>query len=1120
MWKPPTVALAVLLVVATPVVGTLTANDVTAANDAALENEAPLADAGLDQEVTKGATVLLDGTGSRDPDGRIASYRWAIWTPGNDTITPDCADCNRTRFTPTETGRYRVTLTVTDEGGASSSDTLYVEVSPGTGPTVSVSGPEQSTKGESETYAANLDAGTAALDYVVWTVDGTEIANRSLSADQSSDAVTKHFPTAGDRSITATVYDSDGQSDANSLAVTVQGRSDPPDEPPDDDDIAENSSPTVSGDALVTGTRPFRGQYSVRFDASAKSVASVEWYDAVGRIGSGRSLRNVWEPGDHEIYAIVSYTDGSENVATFADGTTAVAADPRPNVSLASLDRYGSITGTASGIDEYENLDTLRVEIDGETVATADASVRLDTDYKRMAHFSYDDFTPGERHSATVVATDERGQTTNVSRDIVPVKEPEIVRSEFVNDPVDSYHDRIDPDRYAAHHVLEIDLNGVDAENLKIDVSSEDQLAKNLSTGAYKRATEYKNETLLLHSYWSGEKPKEYDITVDVTASLQNPDKVWRSRHSTSFQVTKSKPELRLDVVNDGTKDYITREHGIFVNATGSFDPDGTELKYIWKYGAEPTKPDNTTAKFHAYERAASIVEDEYELQTERNFNFLDCFVPGVSETTVTSDGPHYVNDTVRIEIETEPYHFSKQTYYDDFSLGLSVANPEATVTRWESVDAPESEHSEPTEDAYKYVGVIEAPATELSTRNPTVTIYNRNNTRKEVQTTLPEVGVLLENEEYWSDVTVENLRYLVEKPKIRDVTVHSKERRDQYLEDGYHVERVESDTRYVLEEHVKTQEAKYEKKTKRFSNRRHRNQFIGSMREWYVDGTAREEETRIREFSSWFDSATTRSPRRWHDSSLWNGEQTGATREVKVEAAEYETERKYRYEYEVEKTRTKTVKRCSLRFGCREKAVTETYTVTKTSSYWSTSSYGYDHKFTGDTRRVKIEDAVYETQFEVRYKSKSTEQVTYYKAARDEQVQKAQHNWEPKASTLDYVTATKQANGHEDWRISKEPIEAWTLVRHDGTSEFWTSAYANESYVAETRATITGEFTEEFYNSKTGNITREIESRSTEYASSDAESTENIVANITREDNDSKWCKIKAACSESNGGN
>ncbi|WP_276300797.1 PKD domain-containing protein [Halorussus lipolyticus] len=1119
MWKQTLVGLAVLLVVTTPVAGTLGAHVAAPTADASPANEAPLADAGLDQDVRKGATVLLDGTGSRDPDGRIEAYDWSIRTPSNQTITPDCTDCNRTRFTPAETGRYRVTLTVTDEEGASSADTLYVEVSPGTKPTVSVSGPQQSTTGATETYSADLSAGSATLDYIVWTIDGVELANHSLSPAQSGDTVSKHFPTVGNRSLTATVHDVDGQTDTSSLTTSVRRQQDSPSEPPEEGSIADGNSPTVSGDTLVTGSRPLRGTYSVQLDSSAQSVASVEWRNAAGRIGSGQALSRDWEPGNHELYALVTYTDGSENVATFSDGTMTVVADPRPNASLSSLDRYGVISGTANGIDEYENLDTLRVEVDGETVATAGSSVRLDTDYEQMVHFSSDDFTPGESHSVTVIATDERGQTTSVSREITPVKEPEIVRSEFVNGPVDSYHERIDPKRYVAHHVLEIDLNGVDIENLEIDFSSEDRFVRKLYTNNHGQWQEHKNGDIITHTYWSGKRPKEYDINIDSSASPHGLDVIWKNKRSSSFQVTKSKPELRLDVLNDGTKDEITREHGISVNASGSFDPDGTDLKYIWKYGAEPTKPDNTTAKFYAYDRAATIVEDQYDLRTKRNFNFLDYFVPDIAGTNVTSTGPYYADDTVRISVETEPYHFSKQTYYNDFSLGLAVANPDATVSRWESVSAPDSSHSEPTEDAYKYVGIVEVPATEISAHDSTVTAYNVNNTRKETKTTLPEVEVLLENREYWSDVSIENLTYLVKKPKIREVTVRSEEKRDQYLDEEYHINKIEEDTKYILEERVKTQEAKYGKVTKRFSNKRFRGQFLDSMRKWYADGVVREQETRIQRSSSWFDASTTSSPRKWNDLSLWNGEQSGETREVKVQDAEYETEKKYRYEYKVEKTRTKIVERCSLRFGCRDVEVTETYTVTKSDTYWATSSRGYDHEFTGRTRRIKIEDAVYETQFEVEYKSKSTEWVTDYKAARDKKVQKAQYDWKARTSTMDYVVARKKASGRSDWRITEESVPAWVLVRDDGTSKYWTDVYANKSHVAKTQVKITGQFTKEFYNPKTGNVTKKIEHRTTEQTDTGAKNAEDIYKNITTGEEDSKWCERKASCPEENGG-
>ncbi|WP_255195738.1 PKD domain-containing protein [Halorarius litoreus] len=98
-------------------------------------NEAPLADAGLDQRVELGTTVLLDATGSRDPDGEIESYDWRIETPAGATIVPQCPTCGQSRFRPGSVGTYSVTITVTDDDGLTSTDTLYVTVEGSSTPT-------------------------------------------------------------------------------------------------------------------------------------------------------------------------------------------------------------------------------------------------------------------------------------------------------------------------------------------------------------------------------------------------------------------------------------------------------------------------------------------------------------------------------------------------------------------------------------------------------------------------------------------------------------------------------------------------------------------------------------------------------------------------------------------------------------------------------------------------------------------------------------------------------------------------------------------------------------------------------------------------------------------------
>lgn len=94
----------------------------------AVDNEAPLADAGLDQSVSEGSIVYLDGGGALDPDGSIVEYSWSIQTPRGSSMEPTNPHAELTRFVANSAGRYSVTLTVTDDDGSTKSDTLYVDV--------------------------------------------------------------------------------------------------------------------------------------------------------------------------------------------------------------------------------------------------------------------------------------------------------------------------------------------------------------------------------------------------------------------------------------------------------------------------------------------------------------------------------------------------------------------------------------------------------------------------------------------------------------------------------------------------------------------------------------------------------------------------------------------------------------------------------------------------------------------------------------------------------------------------------------------------------------------------------------------------------------------------------
>ena len=92
-------------------------------------DQAPTADAGPDQSVAAGVTVNLDGSGSSDQDGTIASYSWA--RVSGPTVTLTGASTATPSFTaPSQSTSSTIVLrlTVTDDDGATDTDNVSISV--------------------------------------------------------------------------------------------------------------------------------------------------------------------------------------------------------------------------------------------------------------------------------------------------------------------------------------------------------------------------------------------------------------------------------------------------------------------------------------------------------------------------------------------------------------------------------------------------------------------------------------------------------------------------------------------------------------------------------------------------------------------------------------------------------------------------------------------------------------------------------------------------------------------------------------------------------------------------------------------------------------------------------
>jgi hypothetical protein len=95
------------------------------------QNTPPIANAGSDCIIPEGDPVVLDGSASGDPDGTIVTYHW-IQTAGT-TITLSDAAAVKPDFTAPqvvssagETLKFQ--LTVTDNGGLTNTDTVFINV--------------------------------------------------------------------------------------------------------------------------------------------------------------------------------------------------------------------------------------------------------------------------------------------------------------------------------------------------------------------------------------------------------------------------------------------------------------------------------------------------------------------------------------------------------------------------------------------------------------------------------------------------------------------------------------------------------------------------------------------------------------------------------------------------------------------------------------------------------------------------------------------------------------------------------------------------------------------------------------------------------------------------------
>ncbi len=283
-------------------------------------NQVPVADAGPDQIVNDSddngsEMVTLTGSGS-DADGTIETYEWTEGT----TVLGDTGSITRDFIV----GVHTVTLTVTDNEGASGSDQVVITVKANQPPTANA-GPDQivNDSDDNGSEMVTLTGSGSDADGTIETYEWTE--GTTVLGDTAS--IMREF-SVGEHTVTLTVTDNGGATASDTVTITVS----PPSE------LSET-------EFAFSGTVAPRGESRHVVSVSGPATMSVRltW------LGWGDLRLRIYNPSDK----MVAQVDRSTFMNNVEEITIEIAQQGDWQVAARSDDAWRSTSYTIEGLVEY-----------------------------------------------------------------------------------------------------------------------------------------------------------------------------------------------------------------------------------------------------------------------------------------------------------------------------------------------------------------------------------------------------------------------------------------------------------------------------------------------------------------------------------------------------------------------------------------------------------------------------------------------------------------------------------------------------------------------------------------------------------------------------------------------
>ncbi len=319
-------------------------------------NIPPVADAGANQTITSPAsTVVLNGSGSHDPDGTIAAYDWVLIS-GPGSITINNSNTATPSVTGLETGVYTFQLTVTDNSGATATDQVFVTVLPpvvlpnqapvanaGTNLTITLPDNSVSLNGTS-----SFDPDGTIATYAWSQISGPSAAVIT-GANTSTPAVSQLI--VGQYVYQLTVTDNNGASNSDQVTITVNPAVSKVDLPP-----VANAGPS---DTLTLPNNTYMLNASQSTDPDG-TITSYQWQQIGGpntatsttMDGAQVSISGL-QQGQYEFQVTVTDNTGATSAATMTLtvepgllSTDKLAVFPNPATDVIHERITSTVTGT------------------------------------------------------------------------------------------------------------------------------------------------------------------------------------------------------------------------------------------------------------------------------------------------------------------------------------------------------------------------------------------------------------------------------------------------------------------------------------------------------------------------------------------------------------------------------------------------------------------------------------------------------------------------------------------------------------------------------------------------------------------------------------------------------